>query len=98
MVTFKQFRKVMSGRHTPQALASRFRRKIDNQADFFSRVWQERYDDVVIPYRSVLEFYGLQCKVSDKQKRPRQPMENTGLFGGVFSPPLSTPQPEVKHA
>jgi hypothetical protein len=62
-VTFKDFATVARKRgHTAESLAERFRGKIENPSEFFERVMSCRYhgedrSDVVIPYRSVLEFY-----------------------------------------
>jgi hypothetical protein len=62
-VTFKDFGAVAKKRgHTAESLAERFRGKIENPSEFFERVMTCRYHSadrswVVIPYRSVLEFY-----------------------------------------
>ena len=62
-VTFKDFAMVARRRgHTCESLAERFRRKIENASEFFDRAMACRYkgedrSDVVIPYRSVIEFY-----------------------------------------
>jgi hypothetical protein len=64
-VTFKDFATVAKKRgHTSESLADRFRfrGKIENPSEFFERVMtcKHRREDrsgVVIPYRSVLEFY-----------------------------------------
>jgi|SRR5215813_11305130 len=68
-ITFGQFRLVMENRsHTVSDLVDLFRGKIDDPRDFFERVmscqWRnpetrrfEDLSDVVIPYRSVIEFY-----------------------------------------
>jgi hypothetical protein len=61
--TFKDFAAVARKRgHTAESLAERFRGKIENPSEFFERVMTCRYKGedrswVVIPYRSVLEFY-----------------------------------------
>ena len=58
MVTFKDFRRLMDQRSiTADELVYEFRGKIDDPRDFLTRVWQERYSDVVIPYRSVLKLF-----------------------------------------
>jgi hypothetical protein len=62
-VTFKDFATLARRRgHTAQSLAARFRGKIENPIEFFDRVMSCRYkgenrSDVVIPYRSVIEFH-----------------------------------------
>jgi hypothetical protein len=67
-VTFKEFQKVMAKRRrTVDDLVDIFRGKLDDSRSFFERVmscqWRNpdtgRYEDrsdVVIPYRSVIEF------------------------------------------
>ena len=63
MITFKDFATVAKKRgHTTESLAERFRGRIENASEFFERVMCRRYhgedcSDVVIPYRSALEFY-----------------------------------------
>jgi hypothetical protein len=62
-VTFKDFAIVARKRgHTAESLADRFRGKIENPSEFFERVMMCRYhgedrSGMVIPYRSVMEFY-----------------------------------------
>jgi hypothetical protein len=62
-VTFKDFAAVARKRgHTAESLADRFRGKIENASEFFERVMTYRYhredrSGVVVPYRSVIEFY-----------------------------------------
>ena len=62
-VTFKDFAAVARKRgHTAESLAERFRGKIENPSEFFERVMTCRHhgedrSDVVIPYRSIIEFY-----------------------------------------
>ncbi len=62
-VTFKDFATVAKKRgHTAESLADRFRGKIENPSDFFERIMSCRYKGedrswVVLPYRSVIEFY-----------------------------------------
>jgi hypothetical protein len=62
-VTFKDFAAVAKKRgHTAESLANRFRGKIENSSEFFERVMTCKYKGedrswVVIPYRSVIEFY-----------------------------------------
>ncbi len=62
-VTFKDFAALAKRRGwTPEFLAEEFRGKIEEPSDFFHRVLSCKYkgedrSGVVIPYRSVLEFY-----------------------------------------
>ena len=62
-VTFKNFADVAKRRgHTPESLAALFRGKIEEPREYFERVLSCRYrgEDrgaVLIPYRSVIEFY-----------------------------------------
>ena len=62
-ITFKEFATLMRKRgHSAESLAERFRGKIEEPRDFFERVMSCRYkgedrSGVVIPYRSVIEFY-----------------------------------------
>jgi hypothetical protein len=62
-ISFKDFMQVAKRRgHTPESLAALFRGKIEEPREFFERVMSCRYKSedrcgVVIPYRSVIEFY-----------------------------------------
>ena len=62
-ITFKNFANVVKRRgHTPESLAALFRGKIEDPREFFERVMScrshgEDRSSVVIPYRSVIEFY-----------------------------------------
>lgn len=59
-VTFRDFSDLAKRRGwTPQFLAEKFKGKIDGPSEFFHRVIQhdKQYADVVITYRSVIEFY-----------------------------------------
>jgi hypothetical protein len=62
-VTFKDFAAVARKRgHTVESLAERFRGKIENPSEFCERLMSCRYHGedrsaLIIPYRSVLEFY-----------------------------------------
>jgi hypothetical protein len=62
-VTFKEFAAVAKKRGlTVESLGDRFRGKIENPSEFFERVMSCKYKHedrsyVVIPYRSVIEFY-----------------------------------------
>jgi hypothetical protein len=66
-VTFEDFMQVAKRRgHTPESLAALFRGKIEEPRDFFERAMSCRYhgedrSNVVIPYRSVIEFYLQDC-------------------------------------
>ena len=82
-VTFKDFQKLMlKRRRTVDDLVDIFHGKLDENRSFFERVmscqWRNpdtgRYEDrgdVVIPYRSVLEFYQKELHyLEDSKKRP----------------------------
>jgi len=62
-ITFKEFATVARKRgHSAEPLADRFRGKIDEPREFFERVMSCKYKGedragVVIPYKSVIEFY-----------------------------------------
>jgi hypothetical protein len=62
-ITFKDFATVARKRgHTAESLAERFRGKVENPSEFFERVMSCKYKGedrtgIVIPYRSVIEFY-----------------------------------------
>ena len=57
-VNFGDFAKLASRRGlTPEYLAERFTNKIERPSEFFHRVFQSQHAAVVIPQRSVLEFY-----------------------------------------
>jgi hypothetical protein len=57
-VTFGDFAKLANKRGlTPEYLAERFTNKIERPSEFFHRVFQAQHVAVVIPHRSVLEFY-----------------------------------------
>lgn len=89
MVTFQEFRKLMEKRRiTADELVYKFRGKIEDPRDFLNRVWQERYDSVVIPYRSVLKFYHQEKPVMDRRFSGSRTREIVKEFGGVFAPPL----------
>jgi len=78
-VTFKDFAMVARKRgHTAESQADRFRGKIENASEFFERVMSCRYKGedrswVVIPYRSVLEFYNEELHYfQDSNQKHRQ--------------------------
>jgi hypothetical protein len=57
-VTFRQFTELARRRNlNAQSLAERFRGRIENPLEFFTRVLSGKSPGSVIPYRSVLEFY-----------------------------------------
>jgi hypothetical protein len=66
-VTFKEFAHLAKRRgHTVDSLTDLFRGKIEDPREFFDRVLSCRYkgedrSTVVIPYRSVIEFYRQDC-------------------------------------
>jgi hypothetical protein len=82
-VTFRDFAKLMTKRRrTIDDLVDIFRGKLDDSRSFFERVmscqWRnpdtgrfEDRSDVVIPYRSVIEFYLKELHyLEDSKKRP----------------------------
>jgi hypothetical protein len=82
-ITFKDFQKLMiRRRRTVDDLVDIFRGKLDDSRGFFERVvscqWRNsdtgRYEDrsdVVIPYKSVIEFYWKeQHYLEDSKRRP----------------------------
>jgi hypothetical protein len=78
-VTFKDFAPVARKRgHTAKSLADRFRRKIEDTSEFCERVMTCRYKGedrslVVIPYRSVIEFYNEELHYfQDSNQKHRQ--------------------------
>ena len=62
-ITFKEFAALARKRgHTAESLANRFKREFESPAEFFERAMSCKYrngdrSEVVIPYRSVIEFY-----------------------------------------
>jgi len=85
-VTFKDFAAVAKKRgHTAESLAARFRGKIENPSEFFERVMACRYhgedrSDVIIPYRSVIEFYNQELHYfRDSNQKHRQCACDCGL-------------------
>lgn len=82
-ITFKDFQKLMiRRRRTVDDLVDIFRGKLDDSRSFFERVmscqWRNpdtgRYEDrsdVVIPYKSAIEFYLKELHyLEDSQRRP----------------------------
>jgi hypothetical protein len=58
-VTFGDFAALARRRGwTVDFLTEQFRERTDKPRELFERVFQGQYADVVIPYRSVLAFYG----------------------------------------
>jgi hypothetical protein len=66
-ITFKEFAQLAKRRgHTVDSLTDLFRGKIEDPREFFGRVMSCRYrgedrSNVLIPYRSVIEFYRQDC-------------------------------------
>jgi hypothetical protein len=57
-VTYTQFAKLAQQRHwTVESLAARFRGKIEEPREFFTRVFKPSNGATVVPYRSVIQFY-----------------------------------------
>lgn len=57
-VTFKEFAVLARRRRwSAEALAARFRGQIPNPMDFFNCALSGRHPGVVVPYRSVIEFF-----------------------------------------
>ena len=57
-ITYRQFTEMARRRNlTVQSLAKRFRGRIENPLEFFTRVLSDKSPASLIPYRSVLEFY-----------------------------------------
>jgi hypothetical protein len=57
-ITFKAFAGLAHQRlWTVQHLAERFRGRIENPTEFFTRVIEGKFPAILIPYRSVIEFY-----------------------------------------
>jgi hypothetical protein len=86
VITFKDFATVAKKRgHTAESLADRFRGKIENASEFFERVMSCRYKGedrlwVVIPYRSVIEFYNEELHYfRDSNQKHRQCACGCGL-------------------
>ena len=58
IITFADFAALARRRNlTAQALAERFRGRIQEPSEFFSRVLSGKFPNNAIPYRSVLEFF-----------------------------------------
>jgi hypothetical protein len=72
IITFRQFTELARRRNlSPQSLAERFRKRIENPLEFFTRVLSGKSPDSVIPYRSVLEFYATASSATEtKLTRP----------------------------
>jgi hypothetical protein len=99
-ITFKEFSKLMAKRRrSVDDLVDLFRGKLDDSRNFFERVmscqWRNpatgRYEDrsdMVIPYRSVIDFYiqeehyleDSKKKVSDRRKSPIPTREIVDVF------------------
>ena len=99
-ITFKEFSKLMARRKRGvEDLVDLFRGKLDDSRSFFERVMScqcrnpetgriEDRGDVVIPYRTVIDFYlkeehyleDSKKKVGDHQKMARSTREIVGVF------------------
>jgi hypothetical protein len=99
-ITYKEFSKLMAKRRrSVDDLVDLFRGKLEDSRGFFERVmscqWRNpdtgRYEDrgdVVIPYRSVIDFYvqeehyleDSKRKVSDRRKSAVSARENVEVF------------------
>lgn len=88
-VTLGEFAQLAKRRgHTVDSLADSFRGKIEDPREFFERVMSCRYkgegrSDVVIPYRSVIEFYRQDCRFF-KDLNPKQRLCACGCGQPVF--------------
>lgn len=72
-VAFKDFAALAAKREwSPEFLAERFKAKIEGPSEFFHRLFQPRYGDVVIPYRSVLSFYFQELRFHQEQTGNRR--------------------------
>ena len=78
-ISFKDFAALANKRgHTVESLADRFRGKIDEPREFFERVMTSKHkhedrSNVVIPYRSVIEFYLKETEyVRDSQQEQKR--------------------------
>ena len=64
-ITCSEFAKLAQQRHwTVESLAARFRGKIDEPREFFTRVLKASNAAALVPYRSVIEFYEAGVNVS----------------------------------
>ena len=70
-ITFRQFTEMARRRNlTVQSLARRFRGRIENPLEFFTRVLSGKSPDSTIPYRSILEFYEITSNTAPTLARP----------------------------
>lgn len=75
-VTYSEFAKLAHQRHwTIESLAARFRGKIDEPREFFSRVLKAS-GAALLPYRSVIDFYEAGLNIF-----PRSPQLTTVRLG-----------------
>ncbi len=77
IVTFGQFRSLMTKRGWTPATCAKELRGIDEPTAFFRRVWDPVYEKVVIPYRSVIEFYEKQKQLLEAQRLPKKQRRTT---------------------
>jgi len=54
------------------SLVDLFRGKIEDPRDLFTRAFQSKHEEMVVPYRSVLEFYHRLLRVAEKNERACQ--------------------------
>ena len=58
--------------HDVNSLVDLFRGKIEDPREFFNRVFQPKHADIIITYRSVLEFYRRLLRIAEKNERACQ--------------------------
>lgn len=70
-LTFRQFTELARRRNfSAQSLAQRFRGRIQEPSEFFSRVLSGKFPNTAIPYRSVIDFYLAAQAVAPTDGRP----------------------------
>lgn len=70
-ITFRQFIEMARRRNlTVQSLARRFRGRVENPFEFFTRVLSGKSPDSIIPYRAILEFYEIISTTAPTHTRP----------------------------
>jgi hypothetical protein len=70
-ITFREFAAFARQRGlSVQALADRFRGRIEQPLEFFNRVLSSKTPAAIIPYRSVLEFYVLEQPGAEQGNPP----------------------------
>ena len=64
-ITYSEFARLARQRHwTVESLAARFRGKIDEPREFFTRVLKASNGAALLPYRSVIDFYEAGVNIS----------------------------------